>query len=177
MISKKAEILIDASKKVYAYLTDNISQMYDSAFAGEVKWSKLSVLQDFDGFIQAMLTHVALSDQKLSEAECNLIATLPKYATIYKDLDITLFAECNSEMRKRLLQISNEVLNKIPIAITLSGVLDKKHDRRMTKLILDNLIKLGFNVASIDSVADMDKLKLPLKAVTDFIISKSIKLN
>ena len=177
MISKKAEILIDASKKVYAYLTDNISQMYDSAFAGEVKWSKLSVLQDFDGFIQAMLTHVALSDQKLSEAECNLIATLPKYATIYKDLDITLFAECNSEMRKRLLQMSNEVLNKIPIAITLSGVLDKKHNRRMTKTILDNLIKLGFNIISIDSVADMEKLKLPLKAVTDFIISKSIKLN
>ena len=168
---------MDASKKVYAYLTDSISQMYDNAFAGEVKWSKLVVLQDFDGFVQAMLTHVALSDQRLSKEECDIIANLPKYATIYKDLDITLFAECNSEMRKRLLQMSNEVLNKIPIAITLSGVLDKKHNRRMTKTILDNLIKLGFNTISIDSVADMEKLKLPLKAITDFIISKSIKLN
>jgi len=135
------------------------------------------VLQNFDGFIQAMLTHVALSDQRLSQAECSLISSLPKYATIYKDLDINLFAECNADMRSRFFQIAEEMLSKIPYAITMAGVLDKKFDRRITKTILDNLIKLSFNIISIDGVADMEKIKLPLKSITDFIISKNIKLN
>jgi hypothetical protein len=177
MLDKKSEILIDASKKVYSYLIETISNIYDNAFSGKVKWAKNEVLQDFDAYMQAMLTSVALSNGKLTQAEVELIGSLTKYGTLFENLDIKLFANCNYEMRDRLRKICDEALAKLPIACWLSGVVDIKQNKKVTKTILDNLIKLGFNLSSIDGVADMNSIKKSLKSITDFIIEKQIKLN
>ncbi len=177
MLDKKAEILIEASKKVYTYLTDTVIDMYEKAFSGQIKWSKVEVLQDLDAYVQAMLTSVALSNGVLTEAEVELIASLSSYGTLFENLDIKLFAYCNYEMRARLQKICDEALAKLPIACYLSGVIDIKQDKRLTKAILDNLIKLGYNLSSLEGVADMQNIKASLKSITDFITSKSIKLN
>ncbi len=176
MLNKQA-VLMQASKKVYAYLTDTITDMYDNAFSGEIKWSKTEVLQDFDAYMQAMLTSVALSDGKLTLEEAEIIGSLPQYGTLFDGLDIKLFANCNFEMRARLQTICDQALVKLPIACWLSGVIDIKQDRRITKILLDNLIKLGYNLCALKGTADIEIIKNSLKSITDFIISKSIKLN
>ena len=177
MIDKKAEILIDASKKIYAYITDIISGLYENAFSGDLKWSKTEVLQDFDAYLQAVLTSVALSDGQLSQGEAELIGSICKYGTLFDGIDIKLFANCNYEMRSRLQKISEDALKKLPIACWLSGVVDIKHDRRITKAIMDSIIKIGYNLCAIKGSSDIEVIKKSIKSITDFIISKSIKIN
>ncbi len=177
MLDKKAEILIDASKKVYAYITELISDLYDNGFSGDLKWSKNEVLQDFDAYLQAMLTNIALSDGQLSTGEAELIGSICKYGTLFDGIDIKLFAHCNYEMRSRLQKISEEALKKLPIACWLSGVIDIKHDKRITKAIMDNIIKIGYNLCTIKGATDFEIIKSSIKSITDFVVSKSIKIN
>lgn len=177
MLDKKAEILIDASKKVYCYVTDLIADMYDNVFSGDLKWSKAEVLQDFDAYLQAMLTNIALSDGQLSEGEAELIGSICKYGTLFDGIDIKLFAYCNYDMRSRLQKLCDEALKKLPIACWLSGVIDLKHDKRITKAIMDNLIKIGFNLCTIKNATDFEIIKKSIKSITDFVVSKSIKIN
>ena len=80
-------------------------------------------------------------------------------------------------MRSRLQKISEEALKKLPIACYLSGVIDIKHDKRITKAIMDNIIKIGYNLCSIKGVANFEIIRSSIKSITDFVISKSIKIN
>ena len=177
MVDKKAEILIDASKKVYLSLCDTVINIYDNAFSGGLKWTKTEILQDFDAYIQAMLTSIALSNEKLTVSEAELISSLCRYGTVFDGIDIKLFADCNYEMRSRLNELCQDALKKLPIICQLTGVIDIKQDKRLTKFLLDGLIKLGFNLCSLEGSPDMAVIKNSLKSITDFIVSKSIKLN
>ena len=177
MLDKKAEILIDASKKVYSYITDLISDIYENVFSGDLKWSRNEVLQDFDAYLQAMLTNIALSDGQLSTGEAELIGSICKYGTLFEGIDIKLFAYCNYDMRARLQKICDEALKKLPIACWLSGVVDIKHGKKVTKAIMDSIIKIGYNLCTIKGTTDIEIIKSSIKSITDFVVSKSIKIN
>lgn len=178
MVSEKAKILIDASEKEYFKVTSLISDLYDKVFSDkDVKWSKTEVLSNMDAYVQSFLTVLAVKNGRLSEDETTLIATIVRYGTVYQDLDITLFADCNFEMRNKLNEIVSDTLSKTPFAVVLSSVIDKKYDRKITKEILNGLIKVGYNLCCMSNRYDsLDEVKATLKSITDFITANSIPI-
>ncbi len=134
MVTEKGRVLIDSAEKEYFKITTLISDFYDKAYSDiQLKWKKSEVLSDFDAFLQSFLTAVAIKNGKLGEDETTLIAGIVKYGTVFQNIDITLFADCNYEMRNKLGEIVRVELNKVPYAVLLSAVIDKKHDRKITK--------------------------------------------
>ncbi|HBJ97690.1 MAG TPA: hypothetical protein DDY82_01280 [Clostridiales bacterium] len=178
MITEKGRVLIDSAEKEYFKITALISDFYDKAYSDiQLKWKKSEVLSDFDAFLQSFLTAVAIKNGKLGEDETTLIAGIVKYGTVFQNIDITLFADCNYEMRNKLGEIVKDELNKVPYAVLLSAVIDKKHDRKITKEILNGLIKLGYNLSCMANIYDnLNVIKECLKSINDFISVNSVSI-
>lgn len=177
MLTSNQEKIIDLSQKEYLSILEALGELYEQVFKGKVKWTKAEVLANFDSYIQAVLTFTAVENGKLGVAETQLLGKLNKWGNLFKNLDITLFDDCNFEIRNRLQIIAKEFLVNPPIFVNLTGAVDKKYDKKYTKLVLDGIIKLGFNISVLGGAENgIANVKVALKSLLEFIKTNGIKL-
>ena len=174
-MTERERILNDKAESVYDNVTDVINRTY-SANEGESDSFSSEGLSDFDGYLQALLVQVCIKSGKFTQKQANFIGSIVKYGSMSEDIDITLFGNCNYEMRDRLSEIASEKLKNVPKCINLSSAIDKKFDRKITETIFGGLLTLGYLVLKIEGNADLTEVKPHIKSIIDFMVENSLSV-
>ena len=177
-MTQKVQVLTEHAEKSYEEVTDVISKMWTgSDLEGELNISKMEALREYDAYLQALLVDACIKNGVFGQEQADIIGQTVRYGSMNEDIDITLFGDCNYEMRARLSEIAEEKLKTVPKCFIVAEVFDKKTGGNICKTLFDSLLQITFSVLSVSGNVDLKSVKHRLKPIVDFMVEKEIKIN
>ena len=181
MEKNRADILIEKSKKYYYSAVQIITDLYDNVFSkdGNFKYTAKQLLAEYDCYLQAMLIKIcSLRDRFLAD-EMRFTENIADYGKLIEGADYTLFAGCVKDMSDRLCERADECLKTVPVCFKLAGAVDSSRGTTSMRVLLDNTVKIAFNLKFIDEKADVkdnSDIISALKSVYSFAKFNGINL-
>ncbi len=181
MEKTRADILIEKSKKNYYSAIQIITDLYDNVFSKDksFKYEKRQLLAEYDEYLQAALIKVCSVRNRFLSDELYFIENIADYGKLVEGADYTLFAGCVKDMSDRLTERADERLKTVPVCFKLAGAVDSSKGSSSMRVLLDNTVKIVFNLKFIDERADLkdnSDVIAALKAVYSFAKYNGISL-
>ncbi len=181
MEKTRSDILIDKSKKSYYSAVQVITDLYDNVFSKDpgFKYDKRQILSEYDEYLQAMLIKICSMRNRFLTDEMRFIENISDYGKLLEGADYTLFAGCVRDMSDRLTERADERLKTVPVCFKLAGAIDASKGTTSMRVLLDNTVKIAFNLKFIDPEADIKDntdVITALKAVYSFAKFNGINL-
>lgn len=181
MEKTRADILIEKSKKSYYSAVQVITDLYDNVFSKDsgFKYDKRGILSEYDEYLQAVLIKICSIRNRFLSDEMRFIENISDYGKLLDGADYTLFAGCVKDMSDRLTERADEKLKTVPVCFKLAGAMDASKGTTSMRVLLDNTVKIAFNLKFIDPEADLkdnSDVIAALKAVYSFAKFNGISL-
>ncbi|MBO4262726.1 MAG: hypothetical protein J5903_02960 [Clostridia bacterium] len=179
MEKTRNELINDKAKRFYADSIKIIGDMYDEVFAKNdaFAYTRVELFADYDAYLQAVLLKICYEHGKFGKDEMNFIESITDYGKLLEGTDFNLFADCVSDMREKLVEKANERIGEVPLCFKLSGAVDSGRNTGVTKAILDDVIRIVFNLKLLDENADIKNngdILAALKTVYVFMSANGI---
>lgn len=181
MEKTRSDILIEKSKKNYYSAIQVIIDLYDNVFSKDsgFKYDKRQILFEYDEYLQAMLIKICSVRNRFLTDEMRFIENISDYGKLLEGADYTLFAGCIKDMSDKLTERADEKLKIVPVCFKLAGAMDAAKGTSSMRVLLDNTVKIAFNLKFIDPEADLKNnsdVITALKAVYSFAKFNGISL-
>ncbi len=179
MDEQRYSIIMDQSTVIYDNIINVITDMYDKVYSanGTFKFSRAEILENFDGYLQAILIKTALSDGRFTEADAKYITEIVHYGKIMQGVDFLYFKDCSQDLRNKLSKIADTSLVDVPYAVMMAGGIDLKSNAGATKAIVDGMVRLSFNCLYLDNEEiEIDEVQDVFRNIYDFVNKQGIKL-
>lgn len=181
MEKNRADILIEKSKKCYYSAIQIITDLYENVFSkdGDFKYTLKQLLGEYDCYLQAMLIKICSLENRFLADEMRFTENIADYGKLIEGADYTLFAGCVKDMSDRLCERADECLKTVPVCFKLAGAVDSSRGTNSMRVLLDNTVKIAFNLKLIDEKADVkdnSDIIYALKSVYSFAKFNGINL-
>ncbi len=181
MEKTRTDILIEKSKKYYNAAIQVITDLYDNVFSKDVnfRYERRQLLAEYDEYIQAALIKICSLRNRFLPDEMSFIENIADYGKFIEGADYTLFAGCVKDMSDRIAEMADERLKTVPVCFKLAGAVDSSKGTTSMRVLLDNTVKIAFNMKLIDEkvdIKDNSDVIAALKAVYSFAKFNGISL-
>ncbi|MCI6734241.1 MAG: hypothetical protein PUI31_06955 [Clostridia bacterium] len=181
MEKTRTDILIEKSKKNYNAAIQVITDLYDNVFSkdGNFRYERRQLLAEYDEYLQAALIKICSLRNRFLADEMLFVENIADYGKLIEGTDYTLFAGCVRDMSDRLAERADERLKVVPVCFKLAGAVDSSKGTASMRVLLDNTVKIAFNLKLIDEKVDLkdnSDIIAALKAVYSFAKFNGISL-